>query len=75
MFERKIFTEEQNFFRETVSKFIKKEIIPYHKKWEDKGVVSKELWIKAGHAGHSMMAGAGTNELAVGQGNTLKQSL
>ena len=51
MFERKIFTEEQNFFRETVSKFIKKEIIPYHKKWEDKGVVSKELWIKAGHAG------------------------
>ena len=51
MFERKIFTEEQNFFRETVSKFIKKEILPYHKKWEGNGVVSKELWIKAGHAG------------------------
>ena len=51
MFERKIFTEEQNFFRETVSKFIKKEILPYHKKWEEAGVVPKELWYQAGHAG------------------------
>ncbi len=51
MFERKIFTEEQNFFRETVSKFIKKEILPFHKQWEKEGVVPKELWLKAGKAG------------------------
>ena len=51
MFERKIFTEEQNFFRETANKFLEKEVLPYHNKWEKDGYVPKELWLKAGDVG------------------------
>ncbi len=51
MFERKIFTEEQNIFRENVSKFFKKEILPNHSKWEKDGIVPKEFWLKAGENG------------------------
>ncbi|MAJ24383.1 MAG: acyl-CoA dehydrogenase [Rickettsiales bacterium] len=51
MFHRKIFNEEQDYFRETASKFVDKEILPYHKKWEKDGFVPKELWLKAGSVG------------------------
>ncbi len=51
MFERDIFTDEQNFFRKTASKFLEKEVLPYHEKWEKEGFVPKELWLKAGDIG------------------------
>ncbi len=51
MFSRKIFTQEQELFRETVSRFIKKEIVPYHSIWENDGVVPKDIWLMAGDAG------------------------
>ena len=51
MFARKIFTEEQNFFRQTASKFVEKEIQPYHHIWEKEGFVPKDLWLKAGDVG------------------------
>ncbi len=51
MFDRNIFTEEQNFFRETANKFLEKEVLPYHDKWEKNGFVPKELWQKAGDIG------------------------
>ncbi len=51
MYKRELFKEEHNIFRETVSRFIDKEIKPFHHKWEHDGVVPKELWKKAGSAG------------------------
>ena len=51
MFQRNIFTEEQNIFRETTSKFVSKEILPYHDKWEKDGRVPRDLWLKAGSTG------------------------
>ena len=51
MFQRSLFSEEQNFFRETAAKFIEKEILPNHSKWEKSGLVPKELWLKAGDIG------------------------
>lgn len=51
MFERNIFTEEQKIFRQNTSKFFNKEILPFHKNWEEKGIVPKELWLKAGAMG------------------------
>ncbi len=51
MFDRNIFTEEQNSFRETASKFLEKEVLPYHEKWEKDGFVPKDLWLKAGDLG------------------------
>ena len=51
MFERNLFTEEQVFFRRTAKKFVDKEILPHHDKWEKSGFVPRELWLKAGEIG------------------------
>ena len=48
MNKRNLFNEEQRAFRNTVSKFVEKEILPYHSIWEKDGFVPKELWLKAG---------------------------
>ena len=51
MFERHLFREEHEMFRDTVRKFIEKEIAPNHTQWEKDKVVPRELWLKAGDAG------------------------
>jgi alkylation response protein AidB-like acyl-CoA dehydrogenase len=51
MIKRDLFNAEHDAFRDTVRKFIDKEIAPYHAEWEEKGVVPRELWLKAGAAG------------------------
>src|ERR1700757_3885944 len=51
MFERRLFREEHETFRSAVRKFIEKEIAPFHKQWEEAGIVPRELWLKAGEAG------------------------
>jgi len=51
MIERTLFREEHHMFRETVRKFVEKEIVPYHAQWEKDGVVPRELWLKAGAQG------------------------
>jgi acyl-CoA dehydrogenase len=51
MIERDIFREEHRIFRESVRRFVDREIVPFHAKWEDDGVVPRELWLKAGAEG------------------------
>jgi acyl-CoA dehydrogenase len=51
MFERRLFREEHELFRSSVRKFIEKEIAPFHRQWEEEGIVPRELWLKAGEAG------------------------
>ena len=48
MFQRTVFNDEQNYFRETVAKFVSKEVLPHHSLWEKEGIVPKEIWLKAG---------------------------
>ena len=48
MFQRNLFEQEHEMFRASVRKFIEKEIAPFHKQWEETGVVPRELWLKAG---------------------------
>ncbi len=38
-------------FRETVRAFIDKEVTPHHPQWEKEGMVSREVWRKAGEMG------------------------
>jgi acyl-CoA dehydrogenase len=38
-------------FRESVRRFVDKEIAPHHARWEKEGVVSRDTWRKAGEAG------------------------
>lgn len=51
MIERSLFREEHQMFRETVRKFVEKEIVPFHAQWEKDGIVPRELWLKAGEQG------------------------
>ena len=51
MIKRELFTADHEAFRDTVRRFIEKEIAPNHAQWERDGVVPRELWRKAGAAG------------------------
>jgi len=51
MIERSIFREDHNMFRESVRKFVEREIVPFHAGWEEDGIVPRELWLKAGAQG------------------------
>ena len=51
MFKRTLFNEDHEAFRNTVRRFIEKEITPYHAQWEHDRIVPRELWRKAGAAG------------------------
>ena len=51
MIERKLFSPEHEMWRESVRRFIEKEIVPFHAEWEKDGIVPRELWLKAGEAG------------------------
>jgi alkylation response protein AidB-like acyl-CoA dehydrogenase len=51
MIERTLFTPEHEMWRDTVRKFVEKEIVPFHDQWEKDGIVPRELWLKAGEAG------------------------
>ena len=51
MFKRELFNEDHEAFRDTVRRFVEQEIAPHHARWEEDGVVPRELWLKAGAAG------------------------
>ncbi len=51
MSERDFFSADHEQFRDTVKKFIDREIAPYHYQWEEDGIVPRELWRKAGETG------------------------
>ncbi|MCO5248837.1 MAG: acyl-CoA dehydrogenase family protein [Chitinophagales bacterium] len=44
-------TDEHAMIRDTFRQFVEKEITPYHAKWEEDGMVSREVWKKAGETG------------------------
>ena len=45
------YTPEHQMFRETCRRFFEKEVTPFHMKWEEQGIVPRELWRKAGEQG------------------------
>jgi len=51
MLKRRLFNDEHEMFRDSVRKFIEREIVPFHAEWEKAGIVPRELWLKAGDAG------------------------
>jgi alkylation response protein AidB-like acyl-CoA dehydrogenase len=51
MLERTIFEDEHHMFRDAFRRFVEKEITPHHEQWEKDGVVSHEVWLKAGENG------------------------
>ncbi len=65
---RTLFTEEHNLFRDSFKRFLEKEVVPYYPHWEQDGIVSREMWLKAGQQGFLGLAvpeeygGAGVND-------------
>ncbi|CAN5427818.1 acyl-CoA dehydrogenase family protein [soil metagenome] len=51
MIERSLFSPEHEMFRDTVRRFVEREIVPFHAQWEHDGIVPRELWLKAGAEG------------------------
>ncbi|WP_417520231.1 acyl-CoA dehydrogenase family protein [Minwuia sp.] len=51
MIPRTVFQDEHETFRATVANFLEKEVAPHHRQWENDGVVSRDVWRKAGSAG------------------------
>jgi alkylation response protein AidB-like acyl-CoA dehydrogenase len=48
---RALFEPEHEAFRETVARFLDKEAVPFHDRWEREGVVDREVWARAGAQG------------------------
>jgi len=50
-----ILTNEHLMFRDAFRRFAEAEIVPHHDQWEKDGIVSRELWQKAGDSGFLCM--------------------
>lgn len=48
---RKIFNEDHELFRDQFRKFLDKEVVPNIEQWDKDGIVSREVWLKAGENG------------------------
>ena len=55
MLKRRIYEEEHEMFRRTVRAWAAKEVFPHTEQWREDGVVSREVWKKAGRDGFLCM--------------------
>ncbi len=51
MIPRTLYDSEHDMFRDSLRKFIQAEGMPNHEQWEKDGMVSDEIWLKAGEQG------------------------
>lgn len=47
----KILTEEHIMFKDAIEAFLIKEAVPHAEKWEEAGIVDRDIWTKAGEMG------------------------
>ncbi|MGQ9655100.1 MAG: acyl-CoA dehydrogenase family protein [Thermodesulfobacteriota bacterium] len=50
------YTEEHKIFRQSLRRFLEKEVIPYVEEWEEAGIVPKSAWKKMGENGFLCMS-------------------
>lgn len=46
------FDEEHHMFRDAFRDFLQKEVVPHQEQWRKDGMVSREVWLKAGEQGY-----------------------
>merc|ERR1719154_662692 len=68
---RPVFNSDHDIFRASVRKFFNEECVPFHDKWEEKGEVDRELWLKAGEQG---LLGTDSSEEHHGIGGDFKDA-
>ncbi|MGV9677467.1 acyl-CoA dehydrogenase family protein [Nocardia sp. NPDC003482] len=54
--ERTLFEPEHELFRESFRKFLEQHVAPHHAKWEEQGIVDRDVWLEAGKQGFLGMA-------------------
>ncbi|MFF0487854.1 acyl-CoA dehydrogenase family protein [Nocardia sp. NPDC004068] len=54
--ERTLFEPEHELFRESFRKFLDQHVAPHHAKWEEQGIVDRDVWLEAGKQGFLGMA-------------------
>ncbi|MDG1310795.1 MAG: acyl-CoA dehydrogenase family protein [Porticoccaceae bacterium] len=69
MIPRTLYDSDHDMFRDSLRKFIEVEAMPHHEQWEKDGMVSDDIWLKAGEQGFlcpmipEEYGGVGTNFL------------
>jgi long-chain-acyl-CoA dehydrogenase len=48
---RTVFTEEHEAFRQTVRSWLQKEAVPHIDRWDEEGIIDRDLWLKGGEIG------------------------
>jgi alkylation response protein AidB-like acyl-CoA dehydrogenase len=48
---RGLFSADHQLFRDTVCRFLERDVLPYHAQWERDGLIPRDTWRKAGAAG------------------------
>lgn len=51
MIARTLFTEEHESFRVSFRRFLDREVVPHHERWEEQGYVDRDVWLAAGANG------------------------
>jgi alkylation response protein AidB-like acyl-CoA dehydrogenase len=54
--QRTLFEPEHDAFRDAVRSFMDKHVVPFHKDWEQAGIVDRDVWLEAGKQGLLGMA-------------------
>jgi acyl-CoA dehydrogenase len=49
--DRRLFSEEHKLFRQSFRQFVEREIVPNQETWNERGIVDREAWRKAGEHG------------------------
>src|SRR5690242_15082466 len=49
--QRDLFTEDHEAFRQSVRGFYERHVLPFHKDWEEAGIVDRGVWLEAGKHG------------------------
>ncbi len=47
-----VYDDEQRSYRQSVRRFVTEQIAPHFRRWEDAGIVDRELWHAAGSSGY-----------------------
>ncbi|WP_433699705.1 acyl-CoA dehydrogenase family protein [Nocardiopsis sp. CA-288880] len=48
---RELFDADHDLFRASVAEFLEREVAPFHARWEEDGIVPREVWTRAGEVG------------------------
>ena len=68
MIPRQLYDSDHEMFRDSLRKFLEIEAMPDHEQWESDGMVSDDIWLKAGEQGFNFLFKNEMSEQSNGMG-------